>query len=410
MRLMQCGAFVVFLAASGGLAHAQWTATMLHPAGAQSSGINDIRPGQQVGYVAGGFQPQAAVWSGTAASVVVLEPTNPLSYVSATGSTRVFGARLDNSGNAQPGSWTGGAGSWVALNKAGFDGGSVRAALGQVAAGSVGDSNGNRAALWPTPASAPVLLQPSQLNVNSSTIAAISADQQVGTVSGEVSPFFFVTRAALWSSSAASFVELGSNPFTDSYATSVDAGMQVGYTSALWVDPVTGQGQMVPRAVRWTGTAQSQVIFGGPRSRANDIHGGVIAGQSNSHAGLWTGPDFSRWTDLHLLLPPGQGATSSANTIWVENGTVYVGGTYGDRAVMWTGPLAEIVGTTCDSIDFNNNGVFPEDQDVVDFFAVLAGSACSACNDIDFNNNSVFPEDRDVIDFFTVLAGGDCSS
>ena len=30
------------------------------------------------------------------------------------------------------------------------------------------------------------------------------------------------------------------------------------------------------------------------------------------------------------------------------------------------------------------------------------------CNDIDFNNNGVFPEDQDVIDFFNVLAGGTC--
>jgi hypothetical protein len=70
--------------------------------------------------------------------------------------------------------------------------------------------------------------------------------------------------------------------------------------------------------------------------------------------------------------------------------------------------------TVCDDIDFNNNEVFPEDQDVIDFFDVLAGgvpSTCDpvlGCNDIDFNNNDVFPEDQDVIDFFTVLAGGDC--
>ncbi|HLP86220.1 MAG TPA: LamG domain-containing protein [Phycisphaerales bacterium] len=64
--------------------------------------------------------------------------------------------------------------------------------------------------------------------------------------------------------------------------------------------------------------------------------------------------------------------------------------------------------TCCDDIDFNNNGVFPEDQDVIDFFNVLAGADCPACNDIDFNNNSVFPEDQDVIDFFNVLAGGTC--
>jgi hypothetical protein len=62
----------------------------------------------------------------------------------------------------------------------------------------------------------------------------------------------------------------------------------------------------------------------------------------------------------------------------------------------------------CDSIDFNNNQVFPEDQDVIDFFNVLAGGDCPTCNDIDFNNNDVFPEDQDVIDFFNVLAGGTC--
>ena len=64
--------------------------------------------------------------------------------------------------------------------------------------------------------------------------------------------------------------------------------------------------------------------------------------------------------------------------------------------------------TACDSIDFNQNGVFPEDQDVVDFFDVLAGGECAACSDIDFNNNGVFPEDQDVVDFFNVLAGGNC--
>ncbi|MFN7314162.1 MAG: laminin B domain-containing protein [Phycisphaerae bacterium] len=65
----------------------------------------------------------------------------------------------------------------------------------------------------------------------------------------------------------------------------------------------------------------------------------------------------------------------------------------------------------CDSIDFNNNTVFPEEQDVIDFFIVLSGGECSpgnTCSDIDFNNNQVFPEEQDVIDFFNVLAGAEC--
>ncbi len=79
------------------------------------------------------------------------------------------------------------------------------------------------------------------------------------------------------------------------------------------------------------------------------------------------------------------------------------------------GRLAVTFVPGCDDIDFNNNGVFPEDQDVVDFFDVLAGGnppTCDpiqGCNDIDFNNNDVFPEDQDVVDFFNVLAGGACA-
>ncbi|HLP83156.1 MAG TPA: hypothetical protein VK157_02305 [Phycisphaerales bacterium] len=64
---------------------------------------------------------------------------------------------------------------------------------------------------------------------------------------------------------------------------------------------------------------------------------------------------------------------------------------------------------TCSSIDFNNNGVFPEDQDVIDFFDVLAGATCATCSSIDFNNDCVFPSDDDVIAYFRVLAGGTCA-
>lgn len=78
-----------------------------------------------------------------------------------------------------------------------------------------------------------------------------------------------------------------------------------------------------------------------------------------------------------------------------------------DAATLTVGPCGS---PNCDSIDFNGNGVFPEDQDVIDFFNVLAGGECSTntCNDIDFNNNQVFPEDQDVIDFFNRLAGAEC--
>jgi hypothetical protein len=64
----------------------------------------------------------------------------------------------------------------------------------------------------------------------------------------------------------------------------------------------------------------------------------------------------------------------------------------------------------CDSIDFNGDSLFPDDADLVDFLAVLAGGTCSTgtCNSIDFNNDGLFPDDQDLIAFLRVLAGGNC--
>jgi hypothetical protein len=62
----------------------------------------------------------------------------------------------------------------------------------------------------------------------------------------------------------------------------------------------------------------------------------------------------------------------------------------------------------CDTIDFNNDGLFPSDEDLVTFLQTLAGNACPTCNDIDFNNDGLFPSDEDLVVFLRVLAGGGC--
>jgi hypothetical protein len=75
------------------------------------------------------------------------------------------------------------------------------------------------------------------------------------------------------------------------------------------------------------------------------------------------------------------------------------------------GRLAVTFVPNCDSIDFNQNTLFPEEQDIIDFLSVLAGGPCSdgnTCNDIDFNNDGLFPSDDDLVAFLRVLAGGDC--
>jgi hypothetical protein len=62
----------------------------------------------------------------------------------------------------------------------------------------------------------------------------------------------------------------------------------------------------------------------------------------------------------------------------------------------------------CDSIDFNNDGLFPADDDLVAFLAALAGQSCATCNDIDFNNDGLFPSDEDLIAYLAALAGASC--
>jgi spore coat protein A len=63
---------------------------------------------------------------------------------------------------------------------------------------------------------------------------------------------------------------------------------------------------------------------------------------------------------------------------------------------------------TCDSVDFNGDGLFPDLLDVIDFFEVFSGGDCPPCADIDYNNDGVYPDLQDVVKYLDVLAGGAC--
>ncbi|HYF15661.1 MAG TPA: choice-of-anchor X domain-containing protein [Phycisphaerales bacterium] len=64
----------------------------------------------------------------------------------------------------------------------------------------------------------------------------------------------------------------------------------------------------------------------------------------------------------------------------------------------------------CDSIDFNGDGLFPDNQDLQDFLDVFGGGTCSTgtCGDLDFNNDGLFPDNLDLEAFFSVFGGGPC--
>ena len=65
----------------------------------------------------------------------------------------------------------------------------------------------------------------------------------------------------------------------------------------------------------------------------------------------------------------------------------------------------------CDSVDFNNDTLFPDTLDIDDFLSVFAGGPCSNdpnCNDIDYNNDALFPDTLDIDAVLSVFAGGPC--
>jgi hypothetical protein len=92
-----------------------------------------------------------------------------------------------------------------------------------------------------------------------------------------------------------------------------------------------------------------------------------------------------------------------------------VAGTWAGTASAYRGPTLVVFPGAglpqCGSIDFNADGLFPDDQDLIDFLSVLAGGICSTeplftCGSIDFNGDGLFPDDNDLVDFLIVLAGG----
>ncbi|HEX2838678.1 MAG TPA: choice-of-anchor X domain-containing protein [Phycisphaerales bacterium] len=68
-------------------------------------------------------------------------------------------------------------------------------------------------------------------------------------------------------------------------------------------------------------------------------------------------------------------------------------------------------GPACDSIDFNNDGLFPDTMDIDDFLSVFSGGPCSndpSCGDIDYNNDGLFPDTLDIDALLSVFSGGPC--
>ncbi len=99
------------------------------------------------------------------------------------------------------------------------------------------------------------------------------------------------------------------------------------------------------------------------------------------------------------------------------NGVVFYRGTRYDISVLDLevgrdcGLALNSDGHMCDTIDFNNDGLFPDTSDIDDFLSVFSGGACSNdpnCSDIDYNNDGLFPDTLDIDAMLSVFSGGAC--
>ncbi|HYF14249.1 MAG TPA: hypothetical protein VD971_04160 [Phycisphaerales bacterium] len=142
-----------------------------------------------------------------------------------------------------------------------------------------------------------------------------------------------------------------------------------------------------------------------------------VVGNSRENAGA-IGDHGWMWTQADGIVPLQDLIDDPAETYGVagvsdinNHGMISAGvmhrGT-GDGAAVVLVPI----GTTppCDSIDFNGDGLFPDNTDLEDFLSVFGGGPCTTgmCGDTDFNNDGLFPDNVDITAFFAVFGGGAC--
>ncbi|WP_428303738.1 hypothetical protein [Lacipirellula sp.] len=340
-------------------ARAQWSVINLHPAAAAESQALGIRNGIEVGWVdsaPGTTSIQPALWTGTAASYVNLG-----GWQNAGG--RVLGTdgvqHVGGSGGAAT-LWTSTPGSVVSLqppappNYSTFvaDANGVFAGMQAGAALFITQNAGpnyQEAGIWNDTAGSWQSLHPA--GATNSQANDTHFGQQAGwaylpNAQNPVLPA--VQHAALWYSSAASFVDLHPAGALQSIANDVfvtgGLSQQVGFARFA----------ALPEAAMWTGTAASFVNMHPLTAAASELLGNYAGYQAGfasffspkananlDHAGLWSGTAAS-FLDLHAFLPTGF-SRSRAEDVWVaNNGDIWVAGwavnasTGLSEAMLWT--------------------------------------------------------------------------
>jgi hypothetical protein len=169
----------------------------------------------------------------------------------------------------------------------------------------------------------------------------------------------------------------------------------------------------VTAAVRWDEAGNVQTISACVAARANDVNKmnqivGNMSWGDTSIGAMWTQNDWG--VDLNTLVDEsGAGWSIIDATAINDAGQIVARATNPD--VLGEGVVAAVLLTPiapCDDVDFNNDGVFPDNADVAAFFSAFAGGACVGCNDLDFNNDAVFPDLAALNAFPRSIAGEGC--
>lgn len=391
-----------------------WTPINLHPTGATGSAALGVRGGQQVGTATVSGQDHASLWNGSPTSWTDLHPGagyRRSQALAVDNGQQVGTAQAILNGTTQPPQaflWNGSApgmnlrpsGSAISSHAYGIRAGK------QV--GTFQLSGGNRAALWSGSAGSVVDLTPA--SATDASILKTNGSQHFGFVSGV---------PTVWTGGAPTPLNLPSDAIVRD--ADVDSGVQVG-SRALFFNPPSA---IQIRAFLWHGTAASGVDLhpagadvpgqnangygseawgtGAGRQVGYALFGGV------AHAGIWSGTAAS-WTDLHAVLHSTFPAftDSWATAVSVDGGTTYVVG-YGSNSVtgrtealMWSGvnvggPGDE--GTYCPA-DFDTSGSV-NTQDIFAFInAWFAGSGAADVNADDTLGI------EDIFDFLNIWFAG----
>jgi hypothetical protein len=329
---------IAFLAAiaPAASASAQWRTVVLQPDGVAWSQVLGNAGAVQCGQVmttSGVARP--VLWTGEGRSYIDLLPAGFWTGVALgmDGYRQVGFVSSRTAAHAVI--WYGSADSYVDLSPAGeYAAPQAEAVAGDQQTGSLYSTNSGmrHAALWYGSAASFVDLHPDDI-ARWSQAFATDGTQQGGWV--DIRAPGVGLHAALWSGSAASFVDMHPPGASQSVIRGMATGAQVGEAE------FPGQA----RAALWHGTPASFVDLHPPgaqhsflRATTGTHHVGEAWFTGNGLAGIWTGDDPSSFHSLHQYLGP-PWWSSSANSVTVHNGRLYVAGsaarTANAEAMLW---------------------------------------------------------------------------